>query len=60
MVNQLTALMLSKSVVGEEHTIDTENIKVHSYELWDQQIFSILCRLSQSENKHFTNKAETF
>ena len=28
MINQLTELMLSKSVIGEEHTIDTENIKV--------------------------------
>ena len=28
MINQLTELMLSKSVVGEEHTIDTENIKI--------------------------------
>ena len=27
MINQLTELMLSKSVIGEEHTIDTENIK---------------------------------
>ena len=28
MINQLTGLMLQKSVVGETHTIDTENIKV--------------------------------
>ena len=28
MINQMTELMLSKSVIGEEHTIDTENIKV--------------------------------
>ena len=28
MVNQLTSLLLSKSVVGETHEIDTNNIKV--------------------------------
>ena len=28
MVNQLTSLLLSKSVVGETHEIDTDNIKV--------------------------------
>ena len=28
MINQLTGLILQKSVVGETHTIDTENIKV--------------------------------
>ena len=28
MMNQLTELLLSKSVVGEEHEIDTENIKI--------------------------------
>ena len=28
MVNQLTSLLLSKSVVGETHEIDTTNIKV--------------------------------
>ena len=28
MINQLTSLLLAKSVVGETHEIDTENIKV--------------------------------
>ena len=28
MMNQLTELLLSKSVVGEEHEIDTDNIKI--------------------------------
>ena len=28
MMNQLTELLLSKSVVGEQHEIDTENIKI--------------------------------
>ena len=28
MVNQLTSLLLAKSVVGETHEIDTNNIKV--------------------------------
>jgi hypothetical protein len=28
MMNQLTELLLSKSVVGEEYEIDTENIKI--------------------------------
>ena len=32
MVNQLTSLLLAKSVVGETHEIDTNNIKVrHSW-----------------------------
>ena len=30
MMNQLTDLLLSKSVIGEKHEIDTDNIKIYT------------------------------
>ena len=49
MVNQLTSLLLAKSVVGETHEIDTTNIKVRfncfPFWWWDVTwiIFLALC-----------------
>ena len=38
MINQLTSLLLAKSVVGETHEIDTENIKVNLFKIIGQII----------------------
>ena len=38
MINQLTSLLLAKSVVGETHEIDTENIKVNLFKIIRQII----------------------
>ena len=38
MINQLTSLLLAKSVVGETHEIDTENIKVNLFKMIRQII----------------------
>ena len=41
MINQLTGLMLQKSVVGETHTIDTENIKVFEISTMNRKVIMV-------------------
>ena len=41
MINQLTGLMLQKSVVGETHTIDTENIKVFEVSKMNRKVIMV-------------------